>query len=209
MVKVFEIVLNDPPSPRGFVSGSELTGKAVVKIDEGKSYRLIEVGLTGSGKVKWTEGHGEESETHRATEDYVNQNLTLWGADLEADTLAAGRHEFPFAFSIPESCPPSWGGGAGVFQYSRRLDSLRPDRTDIHQRRAEGRSYGRTAGQNLEGGSPYIHRYRTSETRGWGLRMLPLLRIRTNSLSSRAASLWFHGRRENTTRRRGGERELT
>ena len=113
MVKVFEIVLNDPPSPRGFVSGSKLTGKAVVKIDEGKSYRLIEVGLTGSGKIKWTEGHGEESETHRATEDYVNQNLTLWGADLEADTLAAGHHEFPFAFSIPESCPPSWEAELG------------------------------------------------------------------------------------------------
>jgi hypothetical protein len=118
MVKVFEIVLDDPPSPRGILSGSKLTGKAVVQIDEGKSYRLIEVALSGSGKVKWTEGHGEESETHRATEDYVNQSVILWGEELEKEhgdgTLPAGRHEFPFAFSIPESCTPSWEAGLGA-----------------------------------------------------------------------------------------------
>ena len=118
MVKVFEIVLDDPPSPRGFLSGSKLTGKAVVQIDEGKSYRLIEVALSGSGKVKWTEGHGEESETHRSTDDYVNQSVTLWGEELKNElgngTLLAGRHEFPFAFSIPGSCPPSWEAGLGA-----------------------------------------------------------------------------------------------
>ena len=120
MVKVFEIVLDDPPSSRGFLSGSKLTGKAVVKIDEGKTYRLIKVALSGSGKVKWMEGHGEESETHRATEEYVNQSVTLWRGELEKEhgvedgaQLPAGRHEFPFAFSIPESCPPSWEAGLG------------------------------------------------------------------------------------------------
>ena len=37
MVKLFEIVLDAPPSPRGFLSGSELTGKLVVEVDETKS----------------------------------------------------------------------------------------------------------------------------------------------------------------------------
>ena len=38
MVKVFEIVLDPPASPSGYLSGSKLSGKAVVEAGEPKSY---------------------------------------------------------------------------------------------------------------------------------------------------------------------------
>ena len=108
MVKVFEIVLDDPPSPRGFLCGSRVAGKVVVEVDEPKSYRLIDIALVGSGKAEWTEESGDGSETHRAKEEYLRESATLWRGEDDSDTLSAGRHEFPFAFSLPDSCPPSW-----------------------------------------------------------------------------------------------------
>ena len=70
----------------------------------------------GSGKVKWTE-EGEDGETHRATEEYARESKTLWGGeDTNEDhgSFSAGRHEFPFALSVPASCPSSWEAELGA-----------------------------------------------------------------------------------------------
>ena len=111
MVKVFAILLDNSPTPGGFPQGSRVTGKAVVEVDEAKSYKHIEVSLAGSGNVEWTEGSGEDSETHRAKKEYFRETGTVWsggGDDSATSALPAGRHEFPFAFSLPDTCPPSW-----------------------------------------------------------------------------------------------------
>ena len=111
MVKVFEISLEPSSSGKGYLAGSKLTGKLVVETDAEKNYRLIEVSLAGTGKVEWTEGGGEESETRRAKEEFLREAVTVWGDDLgegQSGTLSVGRHEFPFTFSIPELCPSSY-----------------------------------------------------------------------------------------------------
>lgn len=107
MVKVFEIVLDDPPVPRGFPSGSKLSGRVLIEADEEKTYRLIEIGFTGSGKVTWAEGHGDERERRRANEEYVRDKVTLWEEGEQSLALPEGRHEFPFTFCIPDTCPSS------------------------------------------------------------------------------------------------------
>jgi hypothetical protein len=122
MVKAFEISVDAPPSPKGHVSGSKVTGRVVVENDEAKSYRQIQISLAGSGKVEWTAGSGEESETHRAREEYLNETATLWEDEGESGSLPAGRHEFPFAFSLPESCPSSYeteGGSSNLDAWIR------------------------------------------------------------------------------------------
>ena len=111
MVKVFEVIVEPPPCPKGYLAGSQLTGRAVLETDAEKNYRLIAVSLVGTGKVEWTEGGGEESETRKAKEEFLHETVTVWGDDLgegQSGTLSAGRHEFPFTFSIPDSCPSSY-----------------------------------------------------------------------------------------------------
>lgn len=108
MVHLFEINLESPPSPKGYSCGSELIGTVVVETGEDKNYQQIEVSLEGSGKVRWTTGSGDNSETHTANESYVNESLTVWSDEGHSRILTAGHHEFPFAFSIPNSCPSSY-----------------------------------------------------------------------------------------------------
>ena len=112
MVKVFEIVLDPPASPSGYLSGSTLSGTVVVETGEPKSYKQIQVAISGTGKVEWTVGGGEDSEIHRAREEYVKESVTLWTSSSveggEDGMFSAGRHEFPFTFSLPASCPSSY-----------------------------------------------------------------------------------------------------
>lgn len=122
MVKVFDIFLDPPLNRKGFSAGSRLTGRVVVEVDEAKAYRQIEISFVGCGKVEWSKGSGEDSETHRAREEYLCEAVIVWGHNLreeEGGTLPAGHHEFPFVFSIPESCPSSYETKGG----SSRLDA--------------------------------------------------------------------------------------
>lgn len=112
MVKVFEVCLEPSASLKGYVSGSNITGTLLVVTDEDKNYRRIEISFVGSGKAEWTEGSGDESETYKAKEEYLHETVTVWGDGQQGESLegilTAGRHEFPFTFSIPESCPSSY-----------------------------------------------------------------------------------------------------
>ena len=110
MVKVFEICLEPPTGGKGYSSGCQVTGRVVVEVDEAKNYRQIDISFVGCGKVEWTKGSGEDSETYKAREEYSHETVTVWDSSREghSGTLPAGHHEFPFTFSIPESCPSSY-----------------------------------------------------------------------------------------------------
>ena len=66
----------------------------VVVTDEDKSYRQIEASFVGSGKVEWTEGSGEDSDTHKAKEEYLNESVTLWD-DGQEEVLPADATSSP------------------------------------------------------------------------------------------------------------------
>lgn len=108
MVHLFEINLESPPSPKGYPSGSKVIGTVVVESGEDKNYQLIEVSLEGTGKVSWTTGSGENSHTHTAKQSYLTESVTVWSDEGHGRILTAGHHEFPFAFSIPNTCPSSY-----------------------------------------------------------------------------------------------------
>lgn len=119
MVKVFDICLEPPAGGKGYLSGSRVTGRVVVEVDEEKNYRKIEISFLGCGKVEWTEGSGEDSETHTAREEYLRETVIVWGdgsREGQCGALPAGHHEFPFTFTIAESCPVSYETDRGSYK---------------------------------------------------------------------------------------------
>ena len=119
MDKDIKIVLNAPP--RGvFFSGSEISGTLVIQIDEPKTYKQIEVSLTGQAYVYWTEHHGPTGDqTYTSTERFFNLK-TIFEIEEEVPAtskLRAGMHKFPFQFHLPVTLPSSFHKSVGRIRY--------------------------------------------------------------------------------------------
>ena len=91
------------------------------------SYKYISVTLKGKAKVKWTEtrtsGAGEDQQTetieYSEKEKYVDQSVVVWGnkdASQPSD-IDSGTFNFPFQFTIPSNCPPSFKTDVGEIKY--------------------------------------------------------------------------------------------
>ena len=114
MVKQFSIIVDPPPSPRGYPTGSAISGTVLVETHEPKNYRHIEVSFLGVGQVEWND---HASETHRkGKEEYVHETVVVWEND-QGTVFSAGVRKFPFKFTIPESCPPSLEMGSWFKDY--------------------------------------------------------------------------------------------
>ena len=74
MVKEFKLVLN-APAQGVFFPGSEVSGILVVKVDEPKSYKNIQVTLVGQAHVSWSEssGSGNNRTIHTYTSNETYQ----------------------------------------------------------------------------------------------------------------------------------------
>ena len=102
MVKVFAISLRPPPSPRGYPTGSVISGTLLVETQEPKNYRHIEICFTGTGQV----GFEDNKTLYKGKEEYIHKTVVLWEDD-HGMLLSAGVRKFSFEFTIPETCPPS------------------------------------------------------------------------------------------------------
>ena len=140
MVKEFKIVVDKPGaqadsapgSDSVFYSGSEVTGKVVVRVDEPQSYEDIKVSLKGKGRVHWTEERivtdtAEDGTQTQRTETiefeskkvFVDAKIELWDKDKSPDRcLPPGEHSFQFSFSLPAHSPSSFEGEHGTIKYS-------------------------------------------------------------------------------------------
>ena len=85
------------------------------------------VGLEGIGKVRWTETHTSGTGNNRSTtthaytdnETYVDLIYIVWG-NKEAPQptkLDPGTFTFPFQFTIPADCPPTFTTQTGQINY--------------------------------------------------------------------------------------------
>lgn len=96
-------------------------------LKESKSYKYISVELKGKEKVKWTEtrttGAGENQQTetieYSEKEKCVDQSVVVWGNKeaSEPSDINAGTFEFPFQFTVPSSCPPTFKTDTGEIKY--------------------------------------------------------------------------------------------
>lgn len=110
-----------------YYPGQSVTGSIQVVLSEPKSYKYIAVELKGKGKVKWTEtrttGAGDEQATetieYDEKEEFVDTSVVVWGNKdaPHATTFEAGTFDFPFQFSIPSKCPPTFKTDVGKIKY--------------------------------------------------------------------------------------------
>jgi hypothetical protein len=103
MVKQFKIIVEPPRSPRGYLTGTTMSGNLLVETQEPKNYKHIDVSFVG---VCLVESNGPSGTARRGKEEYVRKTVTVWQGD-DGTVLSAGVRKFPFSFTIPETCPPS------------------------------------------------------------------------------------------------------
>ena len=85
------------------------------------------VRLLGKGKVDWSErvtvGSGSNRRTvtrkYSAEETYVNIDVIIWGSKKvsQPTKIDSGTSSFPFEFTIPPDCPPTFSTVTGKNTY--------------------------------------------------------------------------------------------
>lgn len=70
-----------------------------------------------------------EAIPYYAEETYIDNQVTVWHCK-ESDKLNPGVHRFPFLFTIPEDCPPSYEGATGFIRYYCKAKIDRPWKFD-------------------------------------------------------------------------------
>jgi len=127
---MLEVVLNDPPQ-RVFFSGSEVSGKLKVRVNEPTRtlYKKIQVTLVGLAYVSWRVG---QIRTFTSNEIYIKLSTIVWKKErTPTQELHVGINSFPFQFQIPaDRLPSSFQGSTGWIRYyvEGRIDTTVPGR---------------------------------------------------------------------------------
>ena len=91
-----------------FYPGETIVGNIIVRLDSTIRCKKISLKFKGESYVKWTTGTGDNKKTHKNTEEYFNNSLTLAPLPPEKGiTLNPGDHHYPFQFQLPNNLPPS------------------------------------------------------------------------------------------------------
>nr|XP_006640012.1 PREDICTED: arrestin domain-containing protein 2 isoform X1 [Lepisosteus oculatus] len=134
-VKKFDIVFDSPEvdCPPVFSSGDVVSGKAVLELAGETKVDSIKLHAEGFAKVHWTESRSAGSSTaytqnYSDEVEYLNRREVLLQADHgDLTVLAAGRHEFPFSFQLPEeTLVTSFEGKHGSIRYWVKVKLHRP-----------------------------------------------------------------------------------
>ena len=111
---------------------------------EPRSYKYVAVTLKGKGKVEWTEEvtrtvrEGEETKFVTETveydekEKYEEVSVVVWG-DKKAShetSIGPGSFDFPFQFTIPPHCPPTFETDIGKIKYRLIAEASREGKDD-------------------------------------------------------------------------------
>ena len=124
---------------RPFYCGDVVSGNVVVEVNYEMKVAGIHMHLFGQGNVHWITHDGIISRFRCAKEEYLHEELHLWGGDGEAreHILQPGSYQFPFSFKLPEvPLPASYESHIGHVRYwlEARLD--RPWKFDHVTKRA-------------------------------------------------------------------------
>ncbi|XP_012678650.1 arrestin domain-containing protein 2 isoform X1 [Clupea harengus] len=134
-VKKFDIVFDSPEidSPPVFSSGDVVSGKVVLELGGESKIESLKLHAEGFAKVHWTESRSAGSsaaytQNYSDEVEYLNRREALLQADNgELTVLAAGRHEYPFSFQLPEeTLVTSFEGKHGSIRYWVKVKLHRP-----------------------------------------------------------------------------------
>ena len=104
-----------------------ISGSIQIILTEPKWYQYVTVHLEGKGWVHWSEtyttgtGDNQRTETRYYSDDetYADLSVVVWG-NKEAPQptrIDPGTFTFPFQFTIPPHCPPTFDSGTGKIVY--------------------------------------------------------------------------------------------
>ncbi|CAG8564864.1 5694_t:CDS:1 [Cetraspora pellucida] len=103
------------------LADSHIVGNLCLQFPESKPLKAkrIEVLITGTERVSWSQNSGNKRRRYRHTEKFLNQSLLLW----ESKGLKEEIYEditninYPFQLSLPNDLPPSMDLGVGRIYY--------------------------------------------------------------------------------------------
>ena len=114
------ISLNDNHAYRAG-SGATVEGKVIITVSKPKATTgPLKITLSGQAKVQWRQS-ATFSDNHAIFSDMTT---CLWGTGCE--TLAPGKHEFPYMFNLPTGIPSSHEDHYGHIRYT--LTAVLPTR---------------------------------------------------------------------------------
>ena len=123
---------HDQPAYR---AGSAVEGKVIVIVGEAEATTgPLKITLSGRAEVQWRQ-FVPFSNDHTI---FYDMTAYLWGTGCE--TLASGRHEFPYMFNLPTGIPSSHEDHYGHIRYTltavlptRKSEVTRMKRINVHE----------------------------------------------------------------------------
>ncbi|KAG7275268.1 hypothetical protein CRUP_034995 [Coryphaenoides rupestris] len=133
-LKRFSVSLDsEGDSPPVFSSGDVVSGRVVLELSGESRVESLKLHAEGFARVHWTESRSAGSSTaytqnYSDEVEYLDHREALLQADNgETTLLAAGRHEFPFSFQLPEeTLVTSFEGKHGSIRYWVKVKLHRP-----------------------------------------------------------------------------------
>ena len=112
-------VSKDNPK-EAYYPGDTVTGNLLLDIDKPENYSQISIQLDGRAHVRWEKTQGKHTVVCESTDQFVNNEVTLWsGGDAPDAQLAPGHYSWPFSFEIPTRAASSHeGSDYGNIRYS-------------------------------------------------------------------------------------------
>uniref|UniRef100_A0A915CZ03 Arrestin C-terminal-like domain-containing protein n=1 Tax=Ditylenchus dipsaci TaxID=166011 RepID=A0A915CZ03_9BILA len=129
MVNLFQIQLCAPSAV--LYPGQTVNAKCLVVVSRETKISAITVQILGTAKASCytTEYVGEVTITtkHSSSVVYTNDSMIVWKPKrLKYGLLQRGVYEFPFCFTLPTYCPPSFEGSSGSIKYHMSAKLVRP-----------------------------------------------------------------------------------
>lgn len=134
-VQIFTVVFDRT----AFNAGTAVTGKVVIQLSEATKAKCIKIQFHGKAKVHWSKtrhsGNSTNTTHYRQQENYFDQTFLLWQSENESKH-PAGRHEYPFQFSLASSFPSSFEGVHGNIRYFCKAFIIRPWKSNHESKHA-------------------------------------------------------------------------
>lgn len=127
-IKSFRLEL-DGPADAAFTGGEAVSGLVVLELSRDTRVQSMKVQGRGAATAQWLENHGMNSVYNDYTSKitYFRKRQHMIRDNGEATVLAAGRHEFPFSFQLPEeTLVTSFEGKHGSIRYWVKVKLHRP-----------------------------------------------------------------------------------
>jgi len=133
--KIKEFYITTSLNDQAYLSGSLVEGKVIIDLKKPKATNgPLKIVLSGQAKVQWGTDSSRRSDVQTIFDDMT---VYLWGTGDE--TLAAGKHEFPYSFQLPNNIPSSHEDFNGHIRYTltavlpaRKYEITRQKKISVH-----------------------------------------------------------------------------